>query len=78
MQSLFNRTTRSLTLMAEGRDLHDRALQLSYDAEEIEQMARAARAEPSGTLPLPSGLHVIAPALPRFRELHPKVTIDLL
>ncbi|OHZ37077.1 hypothetical protein BBL07_14195 [Agrobacterium vitis] len=40
MQSLFNRTTRSLTLMAEGRDLHDRALQLSCDAEEIEQVRK--------------------------------------
>lgn len=79
--SLFNRTTRSLTLTAEGRDLHERALRLLRDAEEIEQVAKAARAEPSGTLriaaSLPIGLHIIAPALPRFRKLHPKVTIDL-
>lgn len=79
--SLFNRTTRSLTLTAQGRDLHERALRLLRDAEEIEQVAKAARAEPSGTLriaaSLPIGLHIIAPALPRFRKLHPKVTIDL-
>ena len=79
--SLFNRTTRSLTLTAEGRDLHERALRLLRDAEDIEQFAKATQAEPSGTLriaaSLPIGLHVIAPALPRFRELHPKVTIDL-
>jgi DNA-binding transcriptional LysR family regulator len=79
--SLFTRTTRSLTLTAEGRDLHERALRLLRDAEEIEQAARAARAEPSGTLriaaSLPIGLHVIAPALAHFRNLHPKVTIDL-
>ncbi|WP_426237601.1 LysR substrate-binding domain-containing protein [Pararhizobium sp. DWP1-1-3] len=78
---LFNRTTRSMTLTSEGRDLHERALRLLRDAEEIEQVAKAARAEPSGSLriaaSLPIGLHVIAPALPRFRELYPKVTIDL-
>ncbi|WP_244651250.1 LysR family transcriptional regulator [Rhizobium sp. CFBP 8762] len=78
---LFNRTTRSLTLTPEGRDLHERALRLLRDAEEIEQLAKATQAEPSGTLriaaSLPIGLHVIAPALGRFRELYPKVTIDL-
>ncbi len=79
--SLFTRTTRSLTLTAEGRDLHERALRLLHDAEEIEQAAKAARTEPAGTLriaaSLPIGLHVIAPVLPRFRRLHPKVNIDL-
>ncbi len=79
--SLFTRTTRSLTLTAEGRDLHERALRLLHDAEEIEQAAKAARTEPAGTLriaaSLPIGLHVIAPVLPRFRRLHPKVDIDL-
>ncbi|MDP9791349.1 LysR substrate-binding domain-containing protein [Agrobacterium tumefaciens] len=79
--SLFTRTTRSLTLTAEGRDLHERALRLLHDAEEIAQAAKAARTEPAGTLriaaSLPIGLHVIAPVLPQFRRLHPKVNIDL-
>jgi DNA-binding transcriptional LysR family regulator len=78
---LFYRTTRSLTLTPEGRDLHERALCLLRDAEEIEQMAVAARSEPAGTLkvtaPLPIGLHLIAPALPRFRECYPKLLVDL-
>ncbi|WP_427145243.1 LysR family transcriptional regulator [Rhizobium pisi] len=79
--SLFTRTTRSLTLTPEGRDLHERALRLLREAEEIEQAAAAARAEPAGfikvTAPLPIGAHIIAPALPRFRERYPKVIIDL-
>tara|TARA_B100000378_G_C18010424_1_gene400432 strand:+ start:196 stop:1098 length:903 start_codon:yes stop_codon:yes gene_type:complete len=79
--SLFTRTTRSLTLTDEGRDLYERALKLLRDAEEIEQAAKAARSDPAGTLrlatSLPIGLHVIAPVLPRFRALHPKVSIDL-
>ncbi|WP_075257926.1 LysR family transcriptional regulator [Herbaspirillum camelliae] len=79
--SLFTRTTRTLTLTTEGRDLHERALKLLRDAEEIELAAKSSRAEPSGSLriatSLPLGVHVIAPALPAFRKLHPKVTIDL-
>lgn len=79
--SLFTRTTRSLRLTAEGRELHDRALRLLQDAEAIEQSAMASRSEPSGTLrvaaSLPIGIHVIAPALPAFRELYPKVSVDL-
>lgn len=79
--SLFTRTTRSLTFTPEGRELHERALKLLREAEEIEQVAMAARAEPSGTLrvaaSLPIGIHVIAPALPAFRSRYPKVAVDL-
>lgn len=78
---LFTRTTRSLTLTPEGRDLHERALRLLREAEEIEQAAVAARSEPAGTLkvtaPLPIGVHLLAPALPRFRERYPKLSLDL-
>lgn len=78
---LFLRTTRSLTLTPEGRDLHDRALRLLREAEDIEQAAMAARAEPSGILrisaPLPVGVHILGPALPRLRARHPKLAIDL-
>lgn len=78
---LFTRTTRSLTFTPEGRDLHERALRLLREAEDIEQTAVSARSEPSGTLrvaaSLPIGLHLIAPALPAFRRLYPKVMIDL-
>jgi DNA-binding transcriptional LysR family regulator len=79
--SLFTRTTRSLTLTVEGRDIHERVLQLLRQAEEIEQVAKSARSEPAGTLriaaSLPIGLHVIAPAIAEFRKRHPKVLIDL-
>ncbi|MGZ9812679.1 LysR substrate-binding domain-containing protein, partial [Pseudoroseicyclus sp. H15] len=79
--SLFTRTTRSLTLTPEGRDLHERALRLLRDAEAIEQAALMARSEPAGPLrisvPLPIGVHLIAPALPEFRRRHPNVTVDL-
>src|SRR5947209_2631179 len=79
--SLFTRTTRSLAFTPEGRELHERALKLLRDAEEIEQLALTARSEASGTLriaaSLPIGIHVIAPALPMFRARFPKVIVDL-
>jgi DNA-binding transcriptional LysR family regulator len=78
---LFMRTTRSLTLTPEGRDLQERTTRLLHEVEQIEQAAASARAEPAGlirvTAPLPVGTHILAPALPRFRARYPKVTVDL-
>ncbi|MBX8545176.1 LysR family transcriptional regulator [Pseudomonas cichorii] len=78
---LFTRTTRSLTLTAQGRDLHERALELLRHAEEIEQVAKSARSEPAGTLriatSLPIGLHMIVPAITEFRKQYPEVKVDL-
>lgn len=79
--ALFTRTTRSLSFTPEGRDLHERVLQLLRSAEEIEQVAKSARSEPAGTLriatSLPIGLHLIAPAVTEFRRRYPNVLIDL-
>ncbi|CDF93962.1 Transcriptional regulator [Pseudomonas sp. SHC52] len=78
---LFTRTTRSLTLTPEGRDLYERALRILREVEEIDQAAVASRAEPAGVLkvtaPLPIGVNILAPALPRFREQYPRLAIDL-
>lgn len=78
---LFSRTTRSLTLTPEGRDLYERALRIIREVEDIEQAAVATRAEPSGTIkvtaPPPIGINILAPAIPRFRERYPKLAIDL-
>ncbi len=79
--ALFTRTTRSLCLTPEGRELHALALKLLRDAEEIEQVAIRGRSEPSGTLciaaPMPIGIHLIAPALAAFRSRYPAVLVDL-
>ena len=65
---LFTRTTRSLVLTPEGRDLHQRALELLRAADDVVQSAVAAKAEPAGTLkiaaPLPIGTRLLAPAPP--------------
>ena len=79
--ALFTRTTRSLTLTSEGADMYERALRLLQGVEEIQQAAVAARGEPAGiikvTAPLPIGVNLLAPALPRFRERYPKLSVDL-
>lgn len=78
---LFTRTTRSLVLTPEGRDLHQRALHLLSAVEDLVQSAAAAQSEPSGTLriaaSLPIGTRLLAPALPEFRRRYPQVKIDL-
>ena len=78
---LFTRSTRSLVLTPEGRDLHARALHLLQAVEDVVQSAAAAQSEPTGTLkiaaPLPIGTRVLAPALPEFRRRHPQLRIDL-
>ena len=79
--ALFTRTTRSIALTTEGQELHQRALRLIAAAEDIEQTASSLRSEPVGRLriaaPLPLGIHVIAPALRRFRARYPDVVTDL-
>ncbi|MFM0052275.1 LysR family transcriptional regulator [Caballeronia grimmiae] len=78
---LFSRTTRSLTLTLEGRDLLERTQRLLREAEGIEQGVAAARAEPAGIIkvaaPLPVGVHILAAAMPSFRRRYPKVSVDL-
>jgi DNA-binding transcriptional LysR family regulator len=78
---LFTRTTRSIVLTPEGRDLHERALHLLRAAEDLTQSAAATRSEPAGMLkvaaPMPIGTRLLAPALPEFRRRHPGLHVDL-
>jgi len=78
---LFTRTTRSLTLTQEGRDLHERALRLLREAEEIEQAVLVAKSEPAGTLKIaaaaPIGVHMLPPVLARLKARYPKLSVDL-
>lgn len=78
---LFVRTTRSLRLTHEGEALHERAIRLLQEAEEIQQAAMTTRNGPSGIIriaaPYPIGVHVLAPALAGFRARHPELVVDL-
>jgi DNA-binding transcriptional LysR family regulator len=79
--ALFTRTTRSLVLTPEGRDVYERAQRLFREVEGIEQAVMSARREPAGLLkitgPLPIGAHLLPAVLPRFRARYPKLSIDL-
>ncbi len=78
---LFNRTTRSLSLTAEGQELFERCQRLLQEVEDIEATVALARSEPAGRVvlaaPLALGRIIIAPALARFRAEYPKVEPEL-
>jgi DNA-binding transcriptional LysR family regulator len=79
---LFNRTTRKITLTAEGAALFEHC---SKGLDSIEEGVRALRElneDASGTvrLAVPYGLSqaLVAPLLHRFLEKHPAISIDLI
>jgi DNA-binding transcriptional LysR family regulator len=78
---LLQRTTRSLTLTAEGEAYRLRAQAILGEIDDLERSFTAARAEPRGrlrvTASVPFGLHCLLPILPEFLERHPQVTVDL-
>ncbi|CTQ53641.1 D-malate degradation protein R [Roseibium album] len=78
---LLNRTTRSLSLTESGRLFHDRCLQVLDDLDELEALMQNQVAEPRGklniTAPSTFGEMYVAPLMPKFRQRHPDVTIDL-
>lgn len=78
---LINRTTRKLTLTEEGQAFYQRAVRILAEMEEAEREA-ASRAAPRGRLTvnsnIPFGMLHVMPLIPRFLEMHPDVTLDLV
>lgn len=78
---LFVRTTRRVRLTEAGRALHDRARPALEALREAVAEFRVQRAELAGTLrltaPVDHAANVLAPALVRFRELHPRVNVQV-
>jgi DNA-binding transcriptional LysR family regulator len=79
---LLQRTTRRLSLTAEGRTFHERAKDLlaEIDAAEAELTSRSA--EPRGLIrvnaPLTFGILHLAPLWARFADIHKAVTLDIV
>jgi len=76
---LLHRTTRSMSLTAEGSVCHQHALQLLADVSELEARMHGAADAPSGNLRvdmpgLVSRLY-LAPALPRFLAQYPEISV---
>jgi DNA-binding transcriptional LysR family regulator len=78
---LINRSTRKLTLTAEGQLFHERTLRVLADLDEAES-AVAANSNPRGRVRINSnvafGLHHLLPLVPKFSALYPKVILDIV
>jgi LysR family transcriptional regulator for bpeEF and oprC len=78
---LLNRTTRSMSLTAEGRQCHDQALTILASMGDMEDLLRDSHSAPRGSLRvdmpgLVSRLYV-APALPGFLAAYPDISLRL-
>lgn len=78
---LINRTTRRLALTDIGEAYLERTRQIITDIEEAEALASTATSEPRGHLrvivPPAFAVHQLAKLLPRFRQLYPKITMEV-
>jgi len=78
--TLLRRTTRSVDLTPEGRNLLERAREIVDRTESLRDLASRGRA-PGGPLrvnaPVPYVLHVIAPHLRKFHEIYPDIELTL-
>ena len=78
---LVHRSTRRLQLTPEGQNFYERSVRVLADMDEAERCA-AAGAAPRGRVRVNAsisfGHHVLMPLVPRFLELHPQVTLDIV
>jgi len=78
---LLNRTTRRVTVTADGAAYYDRAVRLLSEVEELESSMSKAKANPRGRLRIDVAASVgqllLIPALPDFYARYPDIQIDL-
>jgi DNA-binding transcriptional LysR family regulator len=78
---LVNRTTRKLSLTAEGETYFQSGRQLVHALDGLEQEVAASASRPRGLLrvntPVPLGVHHLAPALIEFHRRYPDVRVNL-
>lgn len=78
---LLHRTTRRISLTADGAAYYERCMRILTDVREAEESLSRTRISPSGRLrvDVPTGLgrHVLIPALPAFFERYPDITIEM-
>lgn len=76
---LLNRTTRRLTVTDDGRSCYERAIRLIAEMSELEDALQGAQRSPKGILrvelPMAIGRIYFAPALHRFTEKYPDITL---
>lgn len=78
---LFHRTTRQVSLTADGERLFRRCQRLLAEVDELQAEASGVRAAPSGTLridlPIVLGRRWILPLLARMAQRHPQLSLDV-
>ncbi len=78
---LLNRTTRKVSLTAEGAEFLPRCRRILDELSEAEEALRGARTRPQGRLrvdvPVLFGQHLLLPALPEFTRRYPQIELDL-
>jgi DNA-binding transcriptional LysR family regulator len=78
---LFHRTTRQVSLTADGQQLFARCQRVLDELTELEALAAGARGEPTGTLrvdaPIVYGRRFVLPVLASLLERYPKMRVDL-
>ncbi|QGZ42494.1 LysR family transcriptional regulator for bpeEF and oprC [Pseudoduganella flava] len=78
---LLHRTTRHVSVTADGAAYYERCLQILTDVKEAEESLSRTRLSPSGRLRVesPTGLasEVLVPALPAFFERYPDIQLEL-
>lgn len=78
---LLNRTTRRVSLTAEGSDFLRRSRRILEELSDAEEAMRNARSRPQGRLrvdvPVTFGRYLLLPALPEFTRRYPLIELDL-
>jgi len=78
---LFNRTTRKVSLTAEGTDFLRRTRRILDELHDAEETLRGARLKPQGHLrvdvPIAFGRYLLLPALPEFSRRYPAIELDI-
>lgn len=78
---LLNRTTRQISVTADGAAYYEHCLRILADLKDVEESLSKTVSSPSGRLrvDVPAGLgrHVIIPALPQFFERYPDISLEL-
>lgn len=78
---LLNRTTRQISVTADGAAYYERCLNILADVRDAEDSLSKTRASPSGRLrvdvPTGIGRHLVIPALPLFFERYPDIQLEI-
>jgi LysR family transcriptional regulator, regulator for bpeEF and oprC len=78
---LLNRTTRRVTVTADGAAYYDRVVRILADLDDLDSNMTLSQASPKGRLRIDISaslaLLILIPALPRFHARYPDIQIDL-